>query len=402
MDTMIKTLAALAMAGAASVCAAGDDVPVVHNTAPAEPDTTVYELEEVWRAGGLDDDVIIGWVMDVLGDEAGRVYLLDSQLKQILVYAEDGTHLDTLCREGEGPGELSQPGGMFWWEEDVIAVTSGRIGGLDLITAGGDPAGTIVLCDEDGERMMIGYGKCSGTDEYLVLNGNMGTGNAMAMRSEQVMDTFRRDGRRIARLLEHTTEISLDPYVFDEGAATEPWSGWAVAPNGWFYSAPDRAHYEIVSLDATGRERLRFVREFESLARSDESLDEMRANVLDQVATYFPDAEAILLDHHRDVRNIQVGHDGHLWVTSSRGWTTERDEIVGVYDVFDTDGRWLRCAEVRDPHGGALHQLRFLPRGRVLCRVMLDEDGGVYATGDDEAPEETAYGVVCYRLSRRD
>ncbi|MBC8425618.1 hypothetical protein H8E07_16000 [bacterium] len=402
MDTRIMTLAALAMAGAASLCAAGEEVPVVHNAAPAEADTSVYELTEVWRAGGLDDEVLFGWVMDVIGDEAGRVYLLDSQLKQIVVYDVDGTYLDTLGREGEGPGEFSQPGGMFWWDEDVIAVTAGRIGVLDLIDTGGVPAGSVVLADEGDERIMIGYNTCAALGEALVLSGNMGTGSATGVRTEIVIDAFGRDGRRIARLREHVHERPLHPFVFDEGAGTAPWSGWAAAPDGRFYTAPDRSRYEIEALDADGRTRLRFSRDYDSLERSEVTREEIRSGILDNVRAAFPDAKAVLLDHHRDVRDIQVGHDGHLWITGSRGATTERDEVVCVYDVFDTDGRWLRCAEVRDPHGGALHSLRFLPRERVLCRVMMDEDGGVYHTGDEEAPEETAYGVVCYRLSRRD
>ena len=43
---------------------------------------------------------------------AGRLYVLDAQAAQVRVFGPDGTHVRSLGRQGQGPGELSQPIGF--------------------------------------------------------------------------------------------------------------------------------------------------------------------------------------------------------------------------------------------------------------------------------------------------
>lgn len=45
-------------------------------------------------------------------DAYGRIYVLDSQTKEVRVFDADGTHVRTMGREGGGPGEHKQPAGM--------------------------------------------------------------------------------------------------------------------------------------------------------------------------------------------------------------------------------------------------------------------------------------------------
>jgi hypothetical protein len=233
----------------------------------------------------------------------------------------------------------------------------------------------------------------------VVVEGNMGTGSGDGLRSENAVRSHARDGRLRALLLEHVRERPLHPYVFEEKLDTPPWGDWTVHADGRFYVVPRRDRYEIEARDAMGATRLRFDRTYESLLRTREALDELAEGFLARIRLHFPEAEARFLDHYRDVSSIHAGHDGNLWLASSRGTHTGRDEVLCVYDVFDTGGRWLRCAEVRDPHPGAWKGLIMLPGDRVLRRVLLDADGGVHG---DDGPEETAHGVVCYRLYRRD
>jgi len=59
----------------------------------------------------------------VAGDAAGNLYVLDASGHRILKYGPDGEHLATYGRQGEGPGELSQPLGMTIGPGDTIWVT---------------------------------------------------------------------------------------------------------------------------------------------------------------------------------------------------------------------------------------------------------------------------------------
>ena len=73
-------------------------------------------------------------------DGEGNLYVLDRQGGRVLKYGPDGQHLATLGRQGEGPGELSQPISLAVGPGDTVWVTdfsNGRITGFSQ--DGGDP-----------------------------------------------------------------------------------------------------------------------------------------------------------------------------------------------------------------------------------------------------------------------
>ncbi len=59
---------------------------------PADPPggRKTVTLNEVWRAGGDDDEVFFGSVQRVLAGPDGNVLLLDNQLSQVQIYSADG------------------------------------------------------------------------------------------------------------------------------------------------------------------------------------------------------------------------------------------------------------------------------------------------------------------------
>ena len=78
----------------------------VDNPAKAPSGVETIELKELWRVGGYDDEVLFGVISDIITDDSGNYYMLESQLSEIQVYSADGEYLDTIGREGEGPGEF--------------------------------------------------------------------------------------------------------------------------------------------------------------------------------------------------------------------------------------------------------------------------------------------------------
>lgn len=85
-----------------------DNVVHVRNSDQPRDGVTTLQMEELWRIGD-DDDEILGLIPRICADTAGNIYVLDSQLCQVSVYSPKGDLLRTLFKEGDGPGEIRQP-----------------------------------------------------------------------------------------------------------------------------------------------------------------------------------------------------------------------------------------------------------------------------------------------------
>jgi hypothetical protein len=84
------------------------------------PEQGAWAGASAWRAvedlrlgsadgGGAD---VFAFPAALEADAAGRLYVLDAQAAQVRVFGPDGTHVRSLGRQGQGPGELSQPIGF--------------------------------------------------------------------------------------------------------------------------------------------------------------------------------------------------------------------------------------------------------------------------------------------------
>ena len=79
------------------------------------PDFTIApEWESLWTVGALDgeDWEVFGDVADLVFNEAGDLFVLDEQAGHVVVLDRAGAHLRTISRQGEGPGELTEPRSM--------------------------------------------------------------------------------------------------------------------------------------------------------------------------------------------------------------------------------------------------------------------------------------------------
>lgn len=78
----------------------------------------------IGTANGSDHESF-GAVTGVLGDEAGRIYVLDSQASAVRVFDSTGTFLFSIGRFGQGPGELSEPCCLAWGPDSLLWVREG-------------------------------------------------------------------------------------------------------------------------------------------------------------------------------------------------------------------------------------------------------------------------------------
>jgi len=124
-----------------------DGVVHVKNPAKASGGVQILNMQEQWKVGGEDDeDILFGLIPRACSDEAGNIYVLDSQLNQVLVFNPEGEMVRTLFREGEGPGEIRQP-------RDMMVLGNGRVGVVQEFP------GVVIFVENDGTpagRVKIG------------------------------------------------------------------------------------------------------------------------------------------------------------------------------------------------------------------------------------------------------
>ena len=120
---------------------------VVHvkNTDEPQMGTEVLELEELWRVGGDDSDMLFGLVTQVMADPEGNIYILDTQLSEVQMFSPDGEFLRTLSRQGEGPGETQYPVDLFLMSDGTIGLVQTFPGKIIKVKQDGTPAGSITI-----------------------------------------------------------------------------------------------------------------------------------------------------------------------------------------------------------------------------------------------------------------
>lgn len=386
-----------------------DGVRHVRNSAPSAATTDRIHLEEVWRAGGPDDDeTIFGLVVDVISDEEGRIYLLDAQLSEVAIFSPEGVREGTLFREGEGPGEVRQP-------RDLIALPDGTIGVAQEFP------GRIVVISRDGvpQPSLIAEHP-GGTDGFVALIvGTSGGGNIVlsgiaARRPDEsgtqerhmFLSSYTREGQLRAKYATSRGDYNYAEFTFDERLHSPPlWWGYAVGPDGRVYATTDFDRYAISVFEPDGRLAMIIERTYEPLRRAGDERETMRRNIANAMPSGIPvnvivsaTDPAIAYMH----RGLKVMNDGTLWVLPSRGYQDQPEGVYATYDVFGADGHWIKQVSLACDGDGDHDGLFLLGDGRaVLVRGYLEALAAMFGSGsplseeDEEAPPME---VVCYRM----
>jgi len=373
----------------------------VDNGATPTEGLTTAVVTELWRAGGEDDEIFFGNVGRVTVGPANEIYLLDNQLSEIQVYAPDGTHLRTVGREGDGPGEMRRPNDFYLMNDGTICVLQGFGGRIVKMSGDGVPAG-------DGSfTPTVGSGQFSVMIRGLgVMNDMLLAGIKMSFEagvSNQTYFLTRCDstGVETATLFEKSNTIDYSDFVLTEDAMDFVWSRMATGPDGRVYAAPARNTYEIHVWDPTGQPEMIIAREYESLPRTDERRD-IAHRIIEGIGANYPrPPRSIGIEEvDPDLTNIWVLEDGRLWVQTSRGDYDPPDGCWTVLDVFDTDGNFERQVALPGNHDALRDALHLLPEGRAVVVIgALDAYLNQQAVGGEEEDTEGApLEVICYGL----
>jgi hypothetical protein len=379
-------LAVLLLISTAPLPAAG----IVENPATPSGGLEILAAEFLWRVGGDDESVLFGQVEAAAVAPDGTTYLLDEQLAEITAVDLGGREIARFGRTGEGPGEMQQPQDVMILGDGRIAILNLRPPKLVIYTPDGTPAGDLGLIGHEGLNFAL---QARVGPDGLVIQTTRTTFEERAQRSVhalQVMDPT--TGEVVSELLSATDERD----ALGEGGRLVVTVGggdfldqWALFPDGSVAIVRDDEVYEIEILGPDGTHRRTIRREAERAPRPREAVEAeiaARRQMFERAGMPF-DEDAIERMEPMIV-SLHPRPDGELWVLTGSGKATDRPDVVGVFDVLDAAGRFVRQVEIRAPHDAATDRFELSGDALVVFENIVGTRTGFVVMGSTVAQEE--------------
>lgn len=411
----LLALLAFALAAPAGVLAGQektiDGVLHVQNDAPAAG-TQTWKLEELWRVGGEEDEVLFGVIGAVQVDPQGNLYLLDSQMSEVKVYSPDGKLLRTLSREGEGPGETRNPNGMRLLPDGKLAITQAFPGKVTIIDTQGQPAGGFTIGGKDptqgGFAILHGIGAGGGNFVCGVEMAEQGESQTSQKRRSGVA-SFGPDGARKTTYCEKSWTLEFDNLVVDDSAHMDfAARRYTVGPDGSVYVAPDRDSYAVHVYRPDGK-LARVVERAVTPRKRTEAEVKLLHDLFQMATRQIPIPVKIEIGATEPPINwfmngVQVRPDGTLWVLSDAGGREQPAGVMLTYDVFDPKGHFAHRVSMACPGDPDQDVLFFAGAERmILVTGFLDAIRAMIGGGAaaEDAEEPAPMEVVCYKVASR-
>lgn len=307
----------------------------------------------VWVAGGSwtvpDSGVVIGavdgpeeYVLGQVGgvtvDDDGRIWVGDTQAKEVRVYDSGGAFVTRVSRDGEGPGEVRNISGMAP-APDGIGVLDARLARVTVF----DEDGAVVRSFRIGRPYMILHATPMAFDDQGRFYDRTPLPSAPLTDTIAVI-TYSRAGEPLDTAviagLERDdlviTENGLPRMSFSRPFAPQP--SLAFGPEGTVYFSRGDA-YRIEVLSPAG-DTLRVIRR-EVPPRPVE--DDAREAAMASLAESYERARSPmppgieLPGTHPAIQALRVDREGNLWVLAASDPSMKTLE----WAVHDPDGRYL-------------------------------------------------------------
>jgi hypothetical protein len=408
--TVLISAAAGLLCGSLSVMAEGteaiiDGVVHVKNSATPEKGTETIVLEELWRAGGEDDEeTIMGVIVHALTDDAGNLYLLDLQLSQVFVYSADGEMIKTLSREGDGPGEVRRPSDMTLLPDGSMGLMQTFPGKLIKVTTDDEPDGEISFGGDpaEGGFMMVVDVDCR-AGNLVVAGVDLKQGDVPTKQHKvSFLGAVDFEGASTVRYWENSQDLDFLNLNIREGDQYNVFPRrWSIGPKGEVFAAVERDAYIINVYQADGTLSRVIEKEFTNRQRTEEET-EFVETVLELQLRQLPNAKVHVEETPEAISFIETAPDGSVWVVDSRGDTGLPEGVMLSYSVFDEDGHFVKTVQIAcDGDGRDDGLIRVDQDHMVLIRGLLPAIQGIQtggAAGGDEDEEAAPMEIVYYRI----
>lgn len=368
---------------------------------PMNPPTTV-NMEALWELGGETDseDEFFGVVADIEIDEDGNVYLLDSQLSEVKIYTPDGEFIRSIGREGEGPGEFRRPSAIFFTKEGNVGVMQTIPGKIVILTPEGEPVGDHPLPEpEDGGFQILTGGQAN---KGQIVLGLARTALAEDQSSWSRTDFLMRvdgEGKEVATYAKKTNTIVLADAVLNWAKWDTFERRWTVAPDGKVYACESHNDYEITVWNADGSLDRKITREYKHRAQTADE-KEFLTKLMDFFAQQIPGCRVEIENNTKDIDSFHIRDDGSIWVLSSDGSHDHPEGSLGVFDVYNKEGQFVRNVTLMGD-GDPLDDLYLFVKNRVyvvtdFLQAAMVAQGATGLYDDEEEAEPMA--IRCYKL----
>ncbi len=403
MRIVIVWLAAAALA--LGTLAAEPPVSHVLNTSTPTDGHEVWRCREIWRVGGDNEsDPLFGLISEIGADEAGNIYVLDTQLCHVHMFSPQGDLVRTLFRPGEGPAEIDAPIDLVVLP-DAVGLAQEYPGKIVIVDRDGNPRPTIV----PGQGSSVSLTTAGHADSCILATGAyIGQGDEPGTQSRTYfLASFDPEGAERTRFLEAHGVYNYTDFTFSERHHIPSfWWGWTTTADGHLYVVPDRDQYMVHVYDSEGVLE-RVIQRAHAPARRDEAaigrlhrlLEGAMAGLPFEVAYDIEPTHPAISSFHRP---LHVTPDGYLWVTTTEGLLDQPDGIMATYDVFDPAGTFVKQVSIACEGRGYDDCLFFIGHDRiVLLKGYIDAlaaqfGRGVVPAGEDEDPQPPE--VICYEV----
>jgi hypothetical protein len=381
-------------------------VKVMLNPDKGMESAKTVELEELWRIGGDtdDEDEFFGLIAAINADDDGNIYVLDLQLAEVKVYDPDGVYLRSLGREGEGPGEFRFPSGMFFLPDGnlgVVQTAPGRIAGLTL---DGDPLSDYPIPSrEDGSTTILRTGRGVGDNLYLMLQFNQFLQDEGKFHQTVQLVRADTEGNILAEFTSSKNTLDFANAVFAEKDWDNFVNRWDLGADGQVIVAETYGEYEVSVWNNQGEKEMIIKREMDHRKREQSEIDRLEC-IFGAFTRQVPDAKIVIGENDQDIFRVYGRNDGSIWVNTSHGSSEDLPEgVAGMFDVFDSKGRFVREVTLKgqgDPRADAYFFVGdrfYVVTGMLDAAMALQGGGGDCDPEAEEEPEPMA--VICYRLN---
>ncbi|MFT5232306.1 MAG: hypothetical protein ACI9UK_000005 [Candidatus Krumholzibacteriia bacterium] len=376
---------------------------IMNSATPANGHRTVT-LEEEWRVGGEDGEDFFGMISQVLVGDDNLIYLLDTRLSEVPVYDTDGVRVNTLSREGDGPGESRTPSNMLFMPDGNLGLVQVFPGKIITIATDGTPSGDFTPGGGGTAGGFMTLFDTVSNGEHVVATGESIKMAANGTGQDRVnfVAAFDKDGAEVVRYFENAFSWDFTNFELNEDEMGRvDFRRVTAGPDGRMYIATQRNAYEITVFNQDGTLDRVINREYEHVMRTEAELARVNAVAEAQLAQV-PNAKITMSHSEPDLAGMNFGPDGNLWVATSRGGIDQADGVLFTWDVFSPDGEFLEMVSAACEGDGDNDLLMWTNDGAAIQVTGFQEavealqSQGAGGTGEEEDDGEAEPMEVIY------
>lgn len=344
-------------------------VVVTNNGSGLWQEDQAWTIREDLRIGSMEGEgpEVFGQIASLAVDDTGKVFILESQAAEVRVFDSLGSHLHTIGRSGQGPGEFVRPVRIDIAPDGDLWVMDPRNTRLSVLGADGDlrtshsfGGGFLVIPWRGG---FDGTGRYYSPiaiyePEFTVALGVYGEGlfplDTLTLPTDPV--------ERLAWEVQNGESSMIAGVPFQGGLI------WDLASSGTIWSLVTD-QYRLFELAPSGDTLRTILNPVEIIPVSEEERTRSLENLnwfTDQGGTIDP---SMIPSHRPSVSWFFTDDAGHLWVSRI---TPEAKEDGTRFDIFDAAG--LHLGQVEIPFSLSASPIPVV-RGNHLVGVERDEFG---------------------------